>query len=332
MSRGFIRSISEKNARVSMFVFFSLLFFSAAFFVFADDATNGKNIFQDSDQDGLSNDEEKLYGTDAFNKDTDGDGYSDGVEVESGYDPLKKAPGDKITKEVSAGDTSTKKTSASSDTNMTEQVTNEIAVVLKTADSNGEAVTLDQIDESVQKILSGNTEEVTLPEVDIKDIKIKKAPSKNLSDKKRAAEEKKDVLEYLTVMSYLIANNSPKAFHTEDDMAEIFSSLSSDSISALASGNMQYLNELSKRGEKMLEETKDIEVPEAMLDVHVKALKMAKYAAQLKSELKPTQDDPISQIATLSKAQGFISAAMSFSDEVNQKLQEYGIDEIPIDL
>ena len=29
-------------------------------------------------------------------KDTDGDGYGDGIEVESGYDPLKPAPGDKV--------------------------------------------------------------------------------------------------------------------------------------------------------------------------------------------------------------------------------------------
>lgn len=331
MGREFFRSISEKNARLSMFVFFSLLSFSVAFFVLADDSSSGKNIFQDSDQDGLSNDEEKLYGTDAFNKDSDGDGYSDGVEVESGYDPLKKAPGDKLTPASST--TGLKKTSEPTDTNMTEQVTNEIAVALKNANSSGEAVTLDQIDTAVQKILSGNSsEEVVLPEVEIKDIKIKKAPSKNLSEKKQLAEEKKDVLEYLTVMSYLVANNSPKAFHTEEDLTEIFSSVSSDSISALASGNMQYLNELSAKGEKMLEETKSIEVPEAMLDVHVKALKMAKYAAQLKSELKPTQDDPISQIATLSKAQGFIGAAMSFSDEVSQKLTEYGIEQIPIDL
>ena len=80
MGRGFSRSISERSARATLFVFFSLLVFGTAFFVFADDDSNGKNIFQDSDQDGLSNDEEKLYGTDPNNRDSDGDGYRDGVE------------------------------------------------------------------------------------------------------------------------------------------------------------------------------------------------------------------------------------------------------------
>ena len=51
----------------------------------------------DSDKDGLPDDFERIYQTDAENADTDGDSYQDGLEVANGYDPLKKAPGDKIT-------------------------------------------------------------------------------------------------------------------------------------------------------------------------------------------------------------------------------------------
>jgi hypothetical protein len=43
----------------------------------------------DSDGDGLSDvDEEMVWNTDAFNADTDGDGYNDGLEVANGYSPL----------------------------------------------------------------------------------------------------------------------------------------------------------------------------------------------------------------------------------------------------
>ena len=42
----------------------------------------------DSDQDGLSDEEEKSLGTDPYNKDTDGDGYLDGYEVQTGHAPL----------------------------------------------------------------------------------------------------------------------------------------------------------------------------------------------------------------------------------------------------
>jgi hypothetical protein len=41
----------------------------------------------DTDNDGLSNSEEKKYGTDPKNPDTDGDSYLDGQEVEAGYNP-----------------------------------------------------------------------------------------------------------------------------------------------------------------------------------------------------------------------------------------------------
>lgn len=43
----------------------------------------------DSDGDGLSDiDEEMVWNTNAFNADTDGDGYPDGLEVANGYSPL----------------------------------------------------------------------------------------------------------------------------------------------------------------------------------------------------------------------------------------------------
>lgn len=41
----------------------------------------------DSDEDGLTDEEEAVYGTDLADPDTDGDGYTDGGEVAAGYDP-----------------------------------------------------------------------------------------------------------------------------------------------------------------------------------------------------------------------------------------------------
>ena len=44
----------------------------------------------DSDKDGLTDVMEKTYGTDPKNRDTDGDGYLDGVEVKNNYNPKGK--------------------------------------------------------------------------------------------------------------------------------------------------------------------------------------------------------------------------------------------------
>ena len=322
-------SFPEKGMRFALFIFFSLLLLSAAVFVFADESASTKNIFQDSDQDGLSNDEERLYGTDPSDKDSDGDGYGDGVEVESGYDPLKPAPGDKVIREENRISSAA---APGESENLTEKVSGEIANILKDNDTSSDPVSLEDINVSVQKMLDGSAEEVTLPEVDLQDIKIKKLP-KSLKGKDRDERERQDAIEYLTVLSYLVANNAPQSFQTEEELRGIFLGLSSASVSALSSGDTGYIDQLSKRGEKMLEELKTVEVPEKMLDAHVRALKMAKYSMKLKDELKPSQqEDPLGQIAVLSKMQGLFGSMTGLIDEVHQRLVEYGIGEIPLNL
>lgn len=47
-------------------------------------------ISQDSDQDGIPDDEEANHDTDPFKADTDGDGYLDGEETLSGFNPTEK--------------------------------------------------------------------------------------------------------------------------------------------------------------------------------------------------------------------------------------------------
>lgn len=47
---------------------------------------------QDSDGDGISDEEENCIGTNPLIVDTDGDGLSDGIEYTNGFDPLDKDP------------------------------------------------------------------------------------------------------------------------------------------------------------------------------------------------------------------------------------------------
>ena len=42
----------------------------------------------DTDNDGLSDEDEKLYGTDISKMDTDNDGYNDNYEIQSSWNPL----------------------------------------------------------------------------------------------------------------------------------------------------------------------------------------------------------------------------------------------------
>lgn len=65
--------------------------------IVVDDETK---FVADRDGDGLSDDDEKKYGTNPDNPDTDGDGYLDGVEVRNGFNPL--GPG-KLNANIGAG-------------------------------------------------------------------------------------------------------------------------------------------------------------------------------------------------------------------------------------
>ncbi|MDP1846037.1 MAG: thrombospondin type 3 repeat-containing protein [Candidatus Moranbacteria bacterium] len=87
-----MRLLKTKNIAV---LAASIAVFAITFFAMAQNQ-NSNTIFLDSDQDGLTDQEEKMIGTDPYKADTDGDGYGDGAEVKSGFNPLKAAPGDQL--------------------------------------------------------------------------------------------------------------------------------------------------------------------------------------------------------------------------------------------
>jgi hypothetical protein len=51
-----------------------------------------RDMFRDSDYDGLDNHTERKLGLDPFNRDTDGDKLDDGVEIQLGLDPKDNLP------------------------------------------------------------------------------------------------------------------------------------------------------------------------------------------------------------------------------------------------
>lgn len=63
-------------------------FFLAIFLLILAPAVVFASSDVDSDDDGLSDEEEAIYHTDPENSDTDWDGYTDGEEVKNGYSPL----------------------------------------------------------------------------------------------------------------------------------------------------------------------------------------------------------------------------------------------------
>lgn len=316
----------------TLFVFFALLVFSIGFFVSADSNTaTSRSIFLDADQDGLSDDEEKIFGTDPLKRDTDGDSYSDGIEVESGYDPLKPAPGDKLVAE----DDSLGKGGydESSDTNLTESASNEVVNILSQVSDENPSVSMDDLDASIATLLEQANVEVAIPEVDMDTIKIKRVKCKSSESEERCNARKKDAaLGYLTVLAYLVANNSPVPLQSNGDLEVVSNSFLSDATLAFSTGNFALLKDMSSRGEIFLSAVQDIEVPENMLEIHVKALKLGLFSRDLGKAFEKKTGDPIAQIGLLSQAQGMLIIVSDLSDEMMSELTKLGIESVPVDL
>ncbi len=359
-----------KLSKTTLIIFTGLVVFSFAFFTIADElSSSNKNIFLDSDQDGLSDAEEKTYGTDPFNPDTDGDGYTDGAEVKSGYDPLKPAPGDKIITDNSQLTTSTQgesqpkadqsltgannsggnkseqtsgniqsttenqNSTGGGDKNLTQDLSAKIAGLVSSSSDQGKQISLDDLDTLVTQTTGSTLTFDDLPEVDEKDIKIKKQNYSNLSKEKRDEQEKKDAQEYLVSASYILISNSPQKISNEQDI-ENFGKQVINQTQLFASNlsDVSYFKGLADRGEKTLEQFKDLEVPEKLLDIHKKGLKLANYAISLKDTANPDPNDPIGTITKLSKVQSLITLSQEFGQEIMTRFAGLEVPGLPINL
>jgi hypothetical protein len=321
----FSKRVGVDNFKAALFVFFGLIALSFSVFAFADDQdASDSNIFQDADQDGLTNEEERVYKTDPNKADTDGDGYGDGVEVRGGYDPLKPAPGDKIgvtgdsgVAPAVKGESTDKKEDA---VNLTREVSAQVADMLTTSTEGDRNLSLDEMRASIQETLDRRITAEDLPEVDVAKIKVKKQKYDGLSQEEKDRKIKEDSLEYATAVSYVLLSNSPAPVKSTGDFQAFLESITGQTMSALSGQDAGPLDEIERQGLRSLEQLQAIEVPENMMEMHVKALRIAQYAIDIKKEMKPQADDPLATIVTLSKAQGLLGVVEDFTLEFQQAL------------
>jgi len=315
-------------------------------FSFHSNAISAQTLFEDFDQDGLSNEEESVLGTDPYNADTDGDGYSDYTEISGGYDPLKPAPGDKIIPEEETPEQSVKE-NASGDAaameedivlddaaNITRQTAAKLAGIASEAVSEGSDVSLDTVEELVGEALAEAEKPVELPEVDEDEIRLLEQDYDDLDEEERLEREREDSVKYLSSIAYIAASTMPEQidFTDQNKAANIAQNEITKSITQYTQGNYGYIEEWIERGEESLELLREVEVPENMLDIHKRGLQIALYAISLEEISRPNTDDPIGNIANLARAQGLLALVADYQQDVSQKLEDLNINDIPLEL
>ncbi len=324
-------SIKTKIWNGSFLVFLLITSLTFGVMALADEQEAITSYLEDGDQDGLSAEEEKALGTDPTNSDTDGDGYSDGVEIESGYDPLKPAPGDRITPDESTTTTGGADTDGMT-VNLTDVASDELATIVEEKQVSQEELTSDDLSAAVAKVMENANQEVELPEVKVDDIKVKELP-KGLDDEEMEAEKKQDTLEYLTTVSYILMSNSPVTIRSKEDIGTAALQGVQEMVLALSTGKFDALDDINVKSKKILEEIQGLEVPENMVGTHAKAIQIVSLVSGLGEKMKQVDfsSDPIGQMLEVSKLQGALFTAQSFLDESTQKMTELGITNIPID-
>lgn len=314
--------MQTKKIRLSFLILTGLILLSYGFLSYAEEnSPTSNNIFLDSDQDGLSDEEEKTYGTDPKNSDTDNDGYSDGAEVKSGYDPKKPAPGDKIITETALETTPPLEDKG----NLTKEVAQKISTITNSTNPEDKEMTLEEIESLVSDSLTEVSAAGELPSIDEDEIKIKKQNYANLSATEIETAKKEDFIKYSSAMFYILASNSPKPITSYDDLSSAISYFSEEIILAISEGDASEIEKLSKNGEQMLEQLQTIEVPEELVDMHIQGLRFAKYAVSLQDFADYKDSDPLFYLANLSRIKSLTEALANFSDEINSNLAKYEI-------
>lgn len=255
---------------------------------------------QDSDRDGLTDLEEVRYKTDPHNEDTDHDGFPDGVEVDSGYNPTA-APGDGV-------DQSVPQQTAVRDTSLL----NSLGLIPVSEQVDGLNVggvggmSADELQKlagssvpaterlaglEVDKLLAQTS--AALPMVDPKMVKVRKNADSG------------DVETYLQHAFKLVQDNNPfpAGYSIETFLDDV------------STGNRDMLERLKVALEVIDHELSAYEVPQQMLTVHVHALGIARGASADIQELLAAQDNPD---ATLT----FIGRTVFLWNEIRALLKE----------
>lgn len=314
--------IEIKRVKLTFLVLAILVISSYAFFSMAEENSGTQNnIFMDPDQDGLSSQEEKLYGTDPDKADTDGDGYSDGAEVKSGYNPLKAAPDDKL---MNSDTENPAANNAEDEKNITKDLANKISAITLSPDSEEKNISLDEIKSMVNESLDQNISEDELPQIDPEDLKIIKQNYKGTAEEINAR-KKEDFAKYIVAVYYILSSNSPEPITSGGDVTSIADSVFQKVITALTNRDTSSLSDLSSSGEKILEQLKNVEIPEELVDIHIKGMQFAQYSIQMEDLVAPNAEDPMADIANLSKIQSLVETLMVFSTEIQGKFAEYGL-------
>lgn len=337
----------------------SFVVFATTLFALAENR-NSNSLFLDSDQDGLTDQEEKMLGTDPHNPDTDGDGYLDGKEVASGYNPLKPAPGDKLDGTTQSPNQQNTKTNQSinnqinqqldnllsADTiadlssdpnnpNLTNELIGQLLELTKNKAENSEGFAENPVysPDELAQITQGalRTVDITkdLPIIDDSELNIlPPIDSKNLSEEKVIAKQKTEIEKYLAQVAFIFASNSPFPVEHPQNLESQINAESANFFSAYLMGDKSKIDNYAARAKTGIDQLKKVAIPYILKEYHRSMLQLALYTISQKDAILPSATDPMKSLAAVSSLQAVAQKALEIQDGLLEILKKYEIETI----
>jgi len=241
----------------------------------------------DFDHDGLKNWEEETWRTNPNNPDTDGDGYLDGEEVASGYDPTKKAPGDELPDKK----TKSRRPESGNLTQVFVSVLEEkigFGQIAPFIDAEGnllaigsqvQPATQGEFDEALVRVMPPFVYELTEPPIKNEDIKI------GQKDDRKTIE--KYMKEFLTILE------NTELFNQQNESDETIMQ------KAIEDKDFTLSNIAALSYKQVYEQVLQLEVPLSVLDAHKNFIKAAYSMYKVHENMKEIDKDPLKTIIAL---------------------------------
>ena len=280
---------------------------------------------KDSDNDGLMDWEEGLYQTDSFNPDTDGDGYLDGEEVNSGHNPLVKAPGDKqIFYPLPLGEKY----------NITNKVFADIDTILNSYLLQKEDFLADHPEITNPEEFLAQASPETLEEL------LRRAVLYNEKDWLQEAEiVLKEMPEIFQVEVsdndiYISEDNSQEALETYTD--KLIRYLESESFflqekslfllkDSLPQNNFSELDEIITKNDTEIKRLRETTVPSSWKEAHKEALKTSIILRNIFVSVRGWESDPIKAMVGLNEVKNVLSDWEILINEINNLAKLQGL-------
>jgi len=140
----------------------------------------------------------------------------------------------------------------------------------------------------------------------------------------------KDLLDvrekYLAQMAYIAVSNSSISSLSVDDLKSNLSAEQQNLLVALSSGDQQKIDEYAKKARLSIDQSKKVEVPFILKDVHKAGLALSIYTLTLKDKVILDPEDPLKSLVALSSVQAAAFEAIKVQEALLKILNDYEIE------